>query len=57
MPNDKELANLEHECKSGSILCGECKQKLAGRVSEFLIEHQKKREKAKAHLEKFMVRD
>jgi tryptophanyl-tRNA synthetase len=57
MPDDKELANLERECKGGSILCGECKQRLSERVAKFLSEHQHKREKAKARIEKFMIRD
>jgi len=57
MPNDNALANLEQECKGGSILCGECKQRLAERVGKFLVEHQRKREKAKSQLEKFLVRD
>jgi tryptophanyl-tRNA synthetase len=57
MPDDRELANLERECKGGSILCGECKQRLSERVVAFLSDHQRKREKAKAHIEKFMIRD
>jgi len=57
MPDDKELAELEHDCKGGKILCGECKQKLAGRVADFLVDHQKKREKAKSRLDKFLIRD
>jgi tryptophanyl-tRNA synthetase len=57
MPDDRELANLERGCKGGSILCGECKNRLSERVTRFLSDHQHKREKAKAHIEKFMVRD
>ena len=57
MPDDKELASLERECKGGSILCGECKNRLSERVAKFLSDHQRKREKAKIHIEKFMIRD
>jgi tryptophanyl-tRNA synthetase len=57
MPDDKELASLESECKGGSILCGECKERLSKRVAAFLSDHQHKREQAKHHIEKFMIRD
>jgi tryptophanyl-tRNA synthetase len=57
MPDDKELAELEKQCKGGSILCGECKNRLAERVMAFLSEHQRKREKAKGQLDNFLLKD
>lgn len=56
-PDDNDLKKLYADCKSGKMLCGECKAILAKRVQNFLAEHQKKREKAKSKVEKFMLRD
>jgi tryptophanyl-tRNA synthetase len=52
--DDKEIEDLRLKCLSGNIMCGECKQVLADRVSKFLIEHQEKREKAKDHFEEYI---
>lgn len=54
-PDDKKLIELERLCKTGQILCGECKQILAERVKKFLIEHQKRREKAKDLVESYFL--
>ena len=56
-PDDEKLEERMKACKSGALLCGECKKELAERVAKFLKEHQKKREKAKKQLDKFMVKD
>ncbi len=53
MPDDKELADIEKKCRSGEILCGECKQILAPRVMEFLEKHQAAREEAKERVHEF----
>jgi tryptophanyl-tRNA synthetase len=57
IPDDKELQDRYDECRSGSIMCGECKQHLISLVWAFLKDHQEKREKAKDVLEEFMLRD
>ncbi len=54
-PDDEKLAEREHLCRTGEILCGECKQRLAERVKKFLIEHQRRREKAKDVVESFFL--
>jgi tryptophanyl-tRNA synthetase len=54
--DDKKLAERERKCKTGEILCGECKNELTERVNIFLAEHQKKREKARDIVEKFYVK-
>jgi tryptophanyl-tRNA synthetase len=54
--NDKKLADRERQCKSGEILCGECKKDLTERINKFLAEHQKKREKARNIVEKFHIK-
>jgi tryptophanyl-tRNA synthetase len=45
--NDDKINELADKCRSGGILCGECKQMLTGKINVFLEEHQAKREKAK----------
>lgn len=54
--DDKKLAERERKCRSGEILCGDCKKDLTERISKFLTEHQKKREKAKNVIEKYHVK-
>jgi tryptophanyl-tRNA synthetase len=54
--DDKELANRERSCRTGEILCGECKKELTERINKFLAEHQKKREKARDIIEEFHIK-
>lgn len=56
MENDDDLKELYERCKSGDILCGECKENLIKRVNSFLKIHQEKREKARNRIEKFIMR-
>jgi tryptophanyl-tRNA synthetase len=56
-PDDKKLAKLNSDCRTGKIMCGECKNLLFEKVWKFLEEHQKRREKAKDVIEDFFVRD
>lgn len=53
MPDDRELADIESKCRSGEILCGECKQILAPRMAEFLERHQAAREEVKDRVDEF----
>jgi tryptophanyl-tRNA synthetase len=46
MDDDLELSRAYHECKSGKILCGECKKRCAELMEAFLVEHQEKMSKA-----------
>lgn len=55
--DDKKLAEIFEKERRGEILAGEHKADLAERVNKFLREHQEKREKAKDHIEEFMLRD
>ena len=55
MPDDNELAEIERKCRTGEILCGECKQILAPRVMEFLEKHQEAREAVKDRVDEFSV--
>jgi len=54
--DDRKLAEREHLCRTGGILCGECKKDLADRINRFLAEHQKKREKAKDEIQKYHIK-
>jgi tryptophanyl-tRNA synthetase len=44
-------------CKSGNLLCGECKADLAKETKPFLVEFQKRREKAKDVIDRFMYNE
>ncbi|KYH38797.1 MAG: tryptophanyl-tRNA synthetase [Candidatus Hecatellales archaeon B24] len=53
--DDGKLREIWENCRSGAVLCGDCKLKLAGRVSRFLERHQERREKLKGRLEDFLL--
>jgi len=55
--DDKKLKKIHDEYKSGKLLSGELKAILIDTLNSFLKDHQKKREKAKSQLDKFMLRD
>ena len=54
--DDDKILRLKDKCRSGEIICGECKVILADRVKKFLVEHQRKREKAKDLLNDFLLK-
>lgn len=56
-PDDKKLLQIHDDYKSGKLLTGELKQILIEKVTEFLKDHQKKREKAKSQIDKFLLKD
>lgn len=53
-PNDKRLEEIYGDYQSGKLLSGELKQILIEKITEFLEEHQKRREKAKDLVDKFL---
>lgn len=53
-PDDKSLAQVEGDYRSGKMLTGEMKQLLIERVSGFLSDHAKARERAADEMERFM---
>ncbi len=55
--DDRKLKESWEDCKAGKILCGECKKYLADKVCRFLEEHQRKRERAKREIDKFIAKD
>ncbi len=53
--DDKELLELDAECRSGRRMCGTCKKDVAERIEIFLREHQQAREAAKERLPEFGI--
>ena len=53
--DDAKLVELENDCRSGALVCGDCKARLARIVSRFLVDFQEKREKAKDVLQDFLL--
>ncbi|MBW2970473.1 tryptophan--tRNA ligase, partial [Candidatus Woesearchaeota archaeon] len=53
-PDDKKLAKIYDDYKSGKLLTSELKQIAIDKVKAFLEHHQKEREKAKSKLDKFL---
>ncbi len=56
-PDDRKVQKICDDCRSGKLLCGEHKKSLAEKIVKFLKNHQKARERAKKHLEKFILKD
>ena len=54
--DDAKLMERERRCRSGEMLCGECKTNLVERLNKFLEEHRRKREKAKDKIEKYHIK-
>jgi len=53
-PDDKKIRQIYEDYKSGKLLTGELKQILIEKMESFLREHQKKRERAKKQVDKFL---
>jgi tryptophanyl-tRNA synthetase len=54
--DDKELLELDAECRSGRRMCGTCKKDVAERIERFLYEHQQAREAARERLPEFGIK-
>ncbi len=55
--DDKKVAKIYNEYKSGKMLTGELKEILIEKVNGFLKEHQRNREKARKNLDKFILKE
>jgi tryptophanyl-tRNA synthetase len=55
--DDRELIELDEECRSGRRMCGTCKKDVAERIERFLLEHQRAREAARERLPEFGLKD
>ncbi len=54
--DDKKLERIYRDYKSGKLLSGELKAILIEKLNAFLAEHQKKRKKAAAKIDKFILK-
>ncbi len=52
--DEKKLTERYEACKSGKLLCGECKKQLAERIKAFLKKHQEKKEKLYSKAEELL---
>jgi len=52
--SDEELARIRDDCRSGRLLCGYCKRDAWSMLERFLEEHQRKLEKARDVVEKYV---
>jgi tryptophanyl-tRNA synthetase len=50
-PDDTEFGKITADCRSGALLCGDCKGNLIERVNGFLEEHRERREKVRSWAE------
>lgn len=53
--DDREIESIYGTCRSGELFCGDCKSMLMPKVSTFLAEHQKKREKAGSLIGEYLI--
>jgi len=53
-PDDRMIKRLYDDYRSGKLLTGELKQITIEKITEFLEEHQKKREKARSKIDRFV---
>ena len=53
--DDKELLELDAQCRSGQRMCGTCKKDVAERIERFLVEHQRARQAARERLPEFGI--
>jgi tryptophanyl-tRNA synthetase len=54
-PDAAAFAQRTEDCRSGALLCGDCKEQLIGRVQSFLGEHHVRREQAKEWADSLIV--
>lgn len=54
--DDDKLNQIYKDYKSGKMLTSELKEILINKINSFLKEHQKRREQAKKHLDKFILK-
>ncbi len=54
IPDDEKLLDLREACKSGAIICGDCKLRAIELMAKFLKAHQAKRERAEVKAKKLV---
>jgi tryptophanyl-tRNA synthetase len=54
-PDDATFEAITRDCRSGALLCGECKQRLTGEVNAFLAEQARRRESVRAWADSVII--
>ncbi|CCC80898.1 tryptophan--tRNA ligase [Thermoproteus tenax] len=54
-PDDASVEKIRQDCRSGALLCGECKLRLYEKIERFLKEHKERREKAKDRVDEYRL--
>ncbi len=54
-PDEGEFQEITRTCRSGELLCGDCKARIIPRIQSFLAEHRERREKVRAWLPSAIV--
>lgn len=55
-PSDEALGRIYSDCRSGALLCGDCKKHLLSKILPFMQKHRENREKARDRLDDFVFR-
>ena len=53
--SDAELERIKEDCKSGKLLCGQCKRIAADLMENFLKDHQERREQVEDELNNYTI--
>ena len=53
--DNTEFEEITTGCRSGALLCGECKSRATVRVQEFLAEHAKRKQAVRATAESLIL--
>ncbi len=56
LPKEEDLEKIEQRCRSGDLLCGECKGILIDLATRYLAKHQERREKARDVLDDYLLK-
>jgi tryptophanyl-tRNA synthetase len=53
--DEGEFDEVTHDCRSGALLCGDCKERVIERIQPFLKAHAERREKARDYAESLIL--
>jgi tryptophanyl-tRNA synthetase len=53
--DDREFEEITRDCRSGALLCGDCKSRLVVRVNDFLAGHRERREAVRDRVESLIL--
>ncbi|MCI4357469.1 MAG: tryptophan--tRNA ligase [Thermoplasmata archaeon] len=53
--DDREFDEITRDCRSGALLCGDCKARLTPRVQSFLTAHSERRERVRPWAESLII--